>query len=93
MKNVIERIKWMEKCFDTLQEMFEADPAAVYEEKSLQVYLFQLTQYYESGQWMLDYELDEKGLLPPDLKRGVLSQDALFDFLERINRENRTMFE
>ena len=30
-----------------------------------------------------DYEADERGEFPPDLKRGVLSQDALFDLLER----------
>ena len=29
-----------------------------------------------------DYEADERGELPPDLKRGVLSQDALYDLLE-----------
>ena len=28
-----------------------------------------------------DYEADERGELPPDLKRGVLSQDALYDLL------------
>jgi hypothetical protein len=28
------------------------------------------------------YEADERGELPPDLKRGVLSQDALYDLLE-----------
>ena len=34
---------------------------------------------------MKDYEADEAGKLPADLKRGVLSEDALFDLLE----ENR----
>ena len=29
-----------------------------------------------------DYEADERGELPPDLKRGVLSQDALYNLLE-----------
>ena len=35
-----------------------------------------------------DYEADERGELPPDLKRGVLSQDALYDLLERLNDED-----
>lgn len=37
--------------------------------------------YYTSGDWLDDYEADERGELPPDLKRGVLSQDALYDLL------------
>ena len=41
-----------------------------------------LDAYYSSGEWMEDYEADERGELPPDLKRGVLAQDALYDLLE-----------
>lgn len=41
-----------------------------------------LAQYEESGVWLEDYEADENGEIPPDLKRGVLSQDALYDLFE-----------
>lgn len=41
-----------------------------------------LNDYYTSREWLHDYELDEQGLLPPGLKRGVLSQDAVYDLLE-----------
>ena len=41
-----------------------------------------LEDYYTSGLWLEDYEADERGELPLDLKRGVLSQDALYDLLE-----------
>ena len=36
-----------------------------------------LREYEESGLWLQDYEADERGELPRDLKRGVLSQDGL----------------
>ena len=36
-----------------------------------------------SHQWQRDYEADERGLLPANLKRGVLGQDALYDLLGR----------
>ena len=36
-----------------------------------------LREYEESGLWLQDYEADERGELPLDLKRGVLGQDAL----------------
>ena len=39
-----------------------------------------LEHYYET-EWMKDYESDEKGELPSDLKRGVLSEDGLYDLL------------
>ena len=42
-----------------------------------------LEAYYTSGKWREDYEADERGELPSDLKRGVLSQDAMYDLLER----------
>ena len=41
-----------------------------------------LHEYEESGQWLQDYEADERGELPRDLKRGVLSQDGLDEVFE-----------
>lgn len=81
MEQIMERIAYMEKCFDTLQA---ADPAAIRSDPALTELLRELTDYYEGGLWLRDYELDEKGLLPQELKRGVLSQDAVYDFLERL---------
>lgn len=46
-----------------------------------------LDEYYTSGVWREDYEADERGELPLDLKRGVLSQDALYDLLEDGKRK------
>lgn len=67
----IERVKKYERLFD--EALISHDP-----EK-----LALLETYYTSGQWSDDYEADERGELPPDLKRGVLSQDGLYDLLER----------
>ena len=66
----IERVERYEKLFD------EATTHPTHENLSL------LETYYTSGQWREDYEADERGELPPDLKRGVLSQDGLYDLLE-----------
>ena len=82
---IIDRIRQMEACFDALQQALAQDPAADNEpwfESELQT----LLAYYEGGQWLYDYTLDEAGLLPPDLKRGVLSQDAVYNFMELLNR-------
>jgi len=86
IEEVLERVREMERRFDALQSAAEDDPAAVWEDDLLQESLRSLTRYYESGQWLRDYEVDEKGLLPRGMKRGVLAQDAVYDLLERINR-------
>ena len=42
-----------------------------------------LDWYMRSGQWKKDFEMDEKGRLPKDLKRGVLSEDGLYEVLSQ----------
>ena len=67
--DIIERVEKHERLFD--EATGSRDP-----EK-----LLLLDEYYTSGEWREDYEADERGELPPDLKRGVLLQDALYDLL------------
>lgn len=43
-----------------------------------------LDAYYTSDEWKRDFADDEAGLLPKDLKRGVLSEDGLYNLLEEI---------
>ena len=83
MQETIERIRQMELYFDTLQKALNENPYAFQKDTSLKEMLKVLIQYYEGGQWLSDYEMDEKGVLPQNLKRGVLSQDALYVFIER----------
>ncbi|WP_288766525.1 DUF4298 domain-containing protein [uncultured Varibaculum sp.] len=40
-----------------------------------------LDSYYSGKAWWEDLEADNQGLLPEDLPRGVLSEDALYDAL------------
>ena len=41
-----------------------------------------LSEYYSSDTWKRDFAADEAGLLPKDLKRGVLSEDGIYALLE-----------
>ena len=45
-----------------------------------------LRQYMDSGLWKEDFEADERGELPRDLKRGVLSEDGLWNLLEEFGQ-------
>ena len=40
-----------------------------------------LTAYMDSGDWLRDYTADEQGRIPKGMKRGVLSQDGLYNLV------------
>ena len=84
IQEAIDRIRQMEQCFDRLQKVANTNTEAFEKDSSIKEMLQILIQYYESGQWLQDYELDEKGLLPPGLKRGVLAQDSVYDFFDSL---------
>ncbi len=44
-----------------------------------------LELYLSSSEWMADYKADEEGRLPKRLKRGVLSEDGIYNLLERYH--------
>jgi CCR4-NOT transcriptional regulation complex NOT5 subunit len=78
----IERISEMEAILEEALERMdnaEAQPEALLEYQSE---IKRLEEYYTSQDWKDDFELDEEGLLPSDLKRGVLSEDEIYDALE-----------
>ena len=41
-----------------------------------------LQEYMDSGAWLSDFEADERGEFPAGLKRGVLSEDGLYNLLQ-----------
>ena len=85
LNKTVARIQQMETLFD---DLLQAEKAGTLYCKGNEAgkRLPELVRYYESGQWLKDYRLDEAGALPRGLKRGVLAQDSVYDFLER-NRE------
>ena len=44
-----------------------------------------LSAYFDGPLWREDFEADEAGLLPQDLKRGVLSEDGVYDLLSEYD--------
>ena len=42
-----------------------------------------LEAYYGSVEWRRDFAADEAGILPKDLPRGVLSEDGIYNLLEK----------
>ena len=77
----IERITHMEALLDKSEEVVKRLEAALKDFANLAPDIAELEAYYTSPQWRKDFEADEAGKLPKDLKRGVFSEDGIYDLL------------
>ena len=89
----IQRIVAMEAAFDRTALAVQMLEAALDTYETVKVDIDRLTEYLESGAWREDFEADEAGLVPGDLKRGVLSEDGLYDLPADIVRVNEHLQE
>lgn len=89
----LQRIAAMEAAFDRTALAVQMLEAALDTYETVKVDIDRLTEYLESGAWREDFEADEAGLVPVDLKRGVLSEDGLYDLLADIVRVNEHLQE
>ena len=80
----VERVKKMEVLLDKVTPKVKAFEQSLTNLNSAFDDIKTLNEYYKK-EWKEDYEADEQGKIPKDLKRGVLSQDTLFDLLEKLN--------
>ena len=78
-----ERIRHYEEIFDEAESLLKQMEEDLTVWKKLKEDLKVLDEYYTGKNWKKDYEADEAGKLPAGLKRGVLSEDGIYDLLER----------
>ena len=84
----IERIKWMEQRFNNALAAIK-DGAAV-SLKAIKEDVAELSKYYGSDLWKLDFAADEAGRLPSGFKRGVLSEDGIWNLLSDYRELQKT---
>ena len=77
----LERLTYMEALFDKSEEVIKRLEAALEDFAELESDIAELEAYYDKD-WRKDFEADEAGKLPKDLKRGVLSEDGLWNLME-----------
>ena len=77
----IERIRLMEQLYDQASSAFTEVSNALDKYVEALDAFEDLNIYLDGGEWQKDYAADEAGLLPSDLKRGVLSEDGLWNLL------------
>ena len=91
-KEQIARIRKMERRLDRALVAVKRLESALDKWETVQEDVAALDEYYGSGDWRKDFADDEAGLLPEGLKRGVLSEDGIWnlladckELLERLN--------
>ena len=87
----IERIKAMEQRLNRALEAVREMEDALKHYETVQKDIHILDNYLGSDDWKADMAADEAGLLPIDLKRGVLSEDGIWNMLDDINALNMEM--
>ena len=89
----IERIEEMERCLDASRAAVDRLAEAFDAYEAVQKDYLKLNSYYGSSLWVNDYEADEAGKLPASLKRGVLSEDAVYDEIAAVRDLSFRMLE
>ncbi len=84
----VARITKMGSYYDEARQAIDDFNRAFGNLLGAQKHIKKLADYYAGGQWRKDFEADEAGKLPVDLKRGVLSEDAINDLLD----DNKEIF-
>lgn len=80
-KQQVARIRRMERHLNRLAAAVKRLEAALDKWEAVQDDIAALDEYYGSDLWRHDLADDEAGRLPADLKRGVLSEDGIWNLL------------
>ncbi len=80
-KQQLARIRQMERRLNRASAAVKRLEAALDKWEAAQEAIAALNGYYGSDLWKQDLADDEAGRLPADLKRGVLSEDGIWDLL------------
>ncbi len=81
-KKQTQRIRQMERHLNRASAAIKRLSAALDKYEEAQESIAALGGYYGSEDWKQDFADDEAGRLPASLKRGVLSEDGIWNLLE-----------
>ena len=81
-KEQLQRIRLMERHLNRAASALKRLSSALDKYEEAKADIAALASYYGSDDWKQDFAADEAGLLPKDLKRGVLSEDGIWNLLE-----------
>jgi multidrug resistance efflux pump len=90
-KKQIARIRQMERRLDKALAAVKRLEAALDKYQAVQGDIVALDEYYGSELWRQDLADDEAGRLPEGLKRGVLSEDGIWNLLTDCKELNERL--
>ena len=90
-KKQIARIRQMERRLDRAMSAVKRLTTALERWDATKADIQALDEYYGSDLWRQDFADDEAGLLPADLKRGVLSEDGIWNLLTDVRELNKRL--
>ena len=82
-ENVPQHIYEMESILGRALQKMDDLERKISEFEAFQTQIRRLEAYYTGPQWKEDYAMEEAGKFPEKLRRGVLSQDGIWNMLER----------
>ena len=85
-QELLTRVREMEDRYDEVTRVLAGLDEAISEFKDYKSDLMALREYMESGQWKADFEADEAGQIPAEVKKGVLSEDGLYELLQGADK-------
>ena len=85
-EDLLSRVREMEERYDRLTRVITSLEDALAAYARVRPDLEALREYLDSGQCKADFEADEAGEIPAGVKRGVLSEDGLYDLLEQADQ-------
>ncbi len=92
-KQQIARIRQMERRLNRALAAVKRLSTALDKWQEVEADIAALNEYYGSDVWKQDLADDEAGRLPADLKRGVLSEDGIWNLLTDCKEVNERMRE
>ena len=81
-KEQLQRIRKMERHLVRAASALKRLSSALDKYEEAKADIAALASYYGSDEWKQDFAADEAGRLPKNLKRGVLSEDGIWNLLE-----------
>lgn len=90
-KEQIARIRLMERRLNHALAAVKRLSSALEKYEAAQEAIAALSEYYGSDLWKQDFAADEAGLLPEGLKRGVLSEDGIWNLLTDCKELDRRL--
>ena len=90
-KEQIRRIADMERRLTRASAALKRLSSALDKYEEAQEDFAALSDYYGSDLWNQDFDDDEAGRLPQDLKRGVLSEDGIWNLLTDVRELNKRL--